>query len=311
MVSSDQTRRHRGIAVDWELRLVTLYEFICKQYREHLWVYCQRFGPYADMSFTDEEVICIYLWGVMDKRRELKAIYEDTRRHLHAWYPQLPSYGGYVQRLNRVAGVFVPLLAALQEVFPETGVLKEIRLMDAMPIRLAHAKRSSQARVAPELANKGYCASKGEYYYGVKVHVLGLRRPGTLPVPDYLGLTPASEHDLTAFRHIVAQLHGGELYLDKAYADELLAQAAKAEQDLALLTPIKKAKGQAYLDTADQWWSTAVSRVRQPIESLFNWIEEKTGIQRASKVRSSNGLLVHVFGRLAAAMYLLTEAQSA
>jgi len=38
---------------------------------------------------------------------------------------------------------------------------------------------------------------------------------------------------------------------------------------------------------------------------LFNWLEEKTGIQRASKVRSYNGLLVHVFGRLAAAMWLL------
>lgn len=297
--------------MDWELRLVTLYECICKHYREHLWVYCQRFSPYADVTFSDEEVICIYLWGIMDKRRELKTIYDDVRRHLHAWYPQLPSYAGYVQRLNRVAGVFVPLLGALQETFPETEVLREIRLMDAMPIRIAHAKRSSRARVAAELANKGYCASKGEYYYGVKVHVLGLRRPGTLPLPDYLGLTPASEHDLTAFRHIVTDLHGGELYLDKAYADELLVQATRADQALALLIPVKKAKGQKYLDAADQWWSTAVSRVRQPIESLFNWIEEKTGIQRASKVRSSNGLLVHVFGRLAAAMYLLAEAQSA
>jgi hypothetical protein len=297
--------------VDWELRLVTLYEFICKQYREHLWVYCQRFSPYADLTFTDEEVICIYFWGVMDKRREIKDIYEDTRRHLHAWYPQLPSYEGYVHRLNQIAGVFEPLLGELLDAFPEANVLREIRLMDAMPIRLAHAKRSSRARVAPELANKGYCASKDEYYYGVKLHILGLRRPGTLPLPDYLGLTPASEHDLTAFRHIVSQLHGGELYLDKAYIDELLAQASKADQDLALLTPRKKAKGQAYLDAAEQWWSTAVSRVRQPIESLFNWIEEKTGIQRASKVRSTNGLLVHVFGRLAAAMYLLAEAQSA
>lgn len=298
--------------MDWALRLITLYEVICKQYREHLWVYCQRFSPYADLAFTDEEVICIYLWRVMNKRREIKDIYEDTRRYLHVWYPQLPSYEGYVQRLNRVAGVFGPLLAALQEAFPDSGVLREIRLMDAMPICLAHAKRSRRSRVVSELADKGYCASKGEYYYGVKVHVLGLRRPGTLPLPDYLGLTPASEHDLTAFRHIVSQLHGGELYLDKAYADELLVQASKVDQDLALLIPVKKAKGQAYLDAADQWWSTAVSRVRQPIESLFNWIEEKTGIQRASKVRSTNGLMVHVFGRFAAAMYhLLAEAQSA
>ena len=78
------------------------------------------------------------------------------------------------------------------------------------------------------------------------------------------------------------------------------------------LTCNQWAKGQAYLDPFDQWLSTAVSRVRQPIESLFHWLKEKTGIQRASKVRSYNGLLVHVFGRLAAAMgLLLTKAQSA
>jgi hypothetical protein len=262
------------------------------------------------MRFTDEEVICIYLWGVMDKRFEIRAIYADTQRQLSTWYPKLPSYGGYVQRLNRVAGVFVPLLEALRDTFPDTEVRQEIGLMDAMPIRLAHAKRSRRARVAPELASKGYCAAKEEYYYGVKVHVLGLRRSGTLPLPTYLGLTPASDHDLSALRQIVGVLHGGQLYLDKAYADELLVRTTKADQELALLTPVKKARGQAYLDAADQLWSTAVSRVRQPIESLFNWIEEKTGIQRASKVRSTNGLLVHVFGRLAAAMWLLTEAQS-
>lgn len=45
--------------------------------------------------------------------------------------------------------------------------------------------------------------------------------------------------------------------------------------------------------------------MRQPIESLFNWINEKTGIERASKVRSAKGLIVHVFGKLAAAVYML------
>ena len=44
--------------------------------------------------------------------------------------------------------------------------------------------------------------------------------------------------------------------------------------------------------------------LRFSIESFFNWLEEYTGIQVASKVRSLNGLLVHVFGRLTAAMFL-------
>jgi len=77
-----------------------------------------------------------------------------------------------------------------------------------------------------------------------------------------------------------------------------------------VLTPVKAVKGQSKI--TNQWgkaandlYSRAVSRVRQPIESLFNWIIEKTDIQRASKVRSSKGLLVHVFGRIAAAFIFL------
>ncbi|MCS4034099.1 hypothetical protein GGQ02_002499 [Salinibacter ruber] len=59
------------------------------------------------------------------------------------------------------------------------------------------------------------------------------------------------------------------------------------------------------LPAADKLYSEAIGRTRQPIESLFSWIDEKTAIQQASKVRSYQGLLVHVFGRLAAAMLIL------
>ena len=70
--------------------------------------------------------------------------------------------------------------------------------------------------------------------------------------------------------------------------------------------PIKGVKGQteqekqrdkAYVDL----FSTAVSNVREPIESLFNWLIEKIDIQKAGKVRTTKGLLTFVCGRLAAA----------
>jgi len=52
-----------------------------------------------------------------------------------------------------------------------------------MPIIIASSKRSSKAKVALEFANKGYCGSKAFYYHGVKVHILGLKRTGTWPLP--------------------------------------------------------------------------------------------------------------------------------
>ena len=46
------------------------------------------------------------------------------------------------------------------------------KLIDSMPIVLAAARRCSGAKVAPEIADKGYCGSKNMYYYGVKLHVV-------------------------------------------------------------------------------------------------------------------------------------------
>ena len=60
------------------------------------------------------------------------------------------------------------------------------------------------------------------------------------------------------------------------------------------------------IKAANDLLSTAVSLVRQPIEAIFNWLIEKTDIHRASKVRSTKGLMIHAFGRLATAFITLT-----
>ena len=49
-------------------------------------------------------------------------------------------------------------------------------------------------------------------------------------------------------------------------------------------------------------YSKSVSSIRQSIEILFNWLIESSGIQTASKVRSTKGLFVHVFGRFSASL---------
>ncbi|MCK9424250.1 MAG: hypothetical protein M0Q38_16815, partial [Bacteroidales bacterium] len=77
-----------------------------------------------------------------------------------------------------------------------------------------------------------------------------------------------------------------------------------------MLTPVKGIKNQSEWEkqhdrAANDQFSKAVSTVRQPIEGFFNWLIEKTDFQRAGKVQSAKGLLVHVFGKLAAAFIYL------
>ena len=51
----------------------------------------------------------------------------------------------------------------------------------------------------------------------------------------------------------------------------------------------------------DSVYSTAISSVKQAIESFNYWIIQKTNIQHASKVRSSAGLISLIFARIACA----------
>ncbi len=153
-------------------------------------------------------------------------------------------------------------------------------MADSMPIMMVKGPRASRAKVASkQIADVGYCSSKETFYHGGKLHVVAERRDDKLPVPKRIGLTPASENDLKALRRILPTIEDGILCGNKAYCDGPLKERLAEDQNLDLLTPIKKDKGQEVLSAADRLYSESISRLRQPIESLFSWIDEKSGMR--------------------------------
>ena len=94
--------------------------------------------------------------------------------------------------------------------------------------------------------------------------------------------------------------HTGWLLADKAYCDAEWAEMLMKIYGIKVITPRKQKKGDT-LKSGDAY-STAVSARRQPIESFFHWLDFRFHIQTGSFVRSSTGLLFHVFANIAAAM---------
>jgi hypothetical protein len=85
------------------------------------------FSRYSDLKFSDEEVMTIYLYSIMEKRLTIKAIYDYTQKHLLEWFPNLPSYGGFVQRLNKVSHLFEILFEQVQrELLADNNYLSEV-----------------------------------------------------------------------------------------------------------------------------------------------------------------------------------------
>jgi len=283
-----------------EILLINLYCTVCRHYRNTLAAQAQRFSNNFLPKFTDEECITVYLFGIQEGKFDVKAIHAFIKAYWHNWFPALPAYQNLNRRINLLASAFQTLggLLLSDEVIDESILSHLSHLLDSMPIIVAGAKRSGSARAAKGLCQKGYCASKGMYYYGAKLHLLGQKQYGALPKTRMVLVTSASENDITVAKEWLEDIANTDIFADKAYADATWSERLR-ERNVRLFTPVKLKKGQMFLDSADSYFSQAVSRARQAIESFFNWIQQKTQIQFASKVRSENGLIAFIFARLA------------
>ena len=168
---------------------------------------------------------------------------------------------------------------------------------------LASGARSKSARVTEEIASTGFSAVKQTNFHGVRLHLVAEKQTGSLPLPTRVWIKEANVHDLTAARQQIDELPTfSNLFGDKAYADTGLKTELENRR-INLLTPIKKPKKKE-LSKYQKKYNKTVSSFRQPIESFFKWLIDKTDIQRASQVRSTNGLLIHCIGKLAFALLL-------
>ena len=289
----------------WQTKLISLYCAVCDNssiIKREMQRQSNNFRP----QFTDEECITVYLWDISQRRFEQKAIYNCPKNHLSEWFPKLPRYQAFSRRCAALAPAFRALAERWMEQAAPSGEAQTIYMVDSCPIMLAHRSRSGYAKVAGDLRAKSYNSTRNEWYYGVKLHAFTQKRTAQLPVPAALSVSCADVHDLTAAKQMTSEcsfLRPGWLYCDKAYIDADWKETLEKEYGVQIRTPRKKQCGDTFF-TGDTM-STFVSSVRQPIESFFNWLSDLTNIQAASKVRSSQGLLLHIFGRVAFAMFTI------
>lgn len=286
------------------LKLIKLYQYVCDRYEIELQYHCQRFTNNSRPDFTDQEVMTIYLFGVHEEQRfKIKQIHRFASDYLLGWFPKLTSYVAFNTRLNRLSGALRSLCQSVIQEFVPQECSKKFSLLDSMPIITCSGRR--KAKVALEVTDKSFCSTKKLWYFGLKLHALNSHNKGTMPYPESIVISKASESDLAIFKENWSSIESRSFFGDKIYRDEPFFSSMYKEKASVMFTPIRETQGKAdglkNMDRAHKdLFSRAVSTIRQPIESFFNWINEKTQIQNASRVRSTRGLLVHIFGKLTA-----------
>jgi len=293
------------------LKMVSIYMYLSDLYNKDLKFYVQRFTNNANPVFTDVEILTIYLFTVSEQRGTLvKEIYSFINDYWRSWFPKLPSYQAFNYRLNKLAPACKHLVEHLLSSFVPPDCDRNTSLVDSFPIVTCKG-RNRHGKVAREIADKGFCSTKNMHYYGAKLHNLAFRRKGTIPFPERLAISPASASDYKIFvQDFDLNLFNRTVFADKSYMDEDFFSNREQTQNYLILTPVKLVKGEAECirqreKAANDLFSYAVSTVREPIESFFNRINVKTKIQAAQTVRSTAGLLVHIFAKIAAAFIYL------
>ena len=285
--------------------------YICDVYQSSLQFHCQRFSNNATPAFTDEELLTIYLsCGAYQRYFSIKEIHTFAKEYLLSWFPKLPSYQTFNYRLNLMNEAISYLVEHLITFFKPVDCDSMTSIIDSMPI-ITCAGKNKTGKVATEIATKGYCSTKNMYYFGLKLHTIAFRRQGTTPFPEMLILSSAEENDLTVLkREATDSITNREIFADKIYSDFPYWEQKFNQQAVSMFTPVKAIKGEKEVITkrekaAKDLFSTAVSKIRQPIESFFNWLNESTNIQRAMKVRPTPGLIIHTMEKIAIAFIYL------
>ena len=286
-----------------------MYLYICKLHNEELKYPSQRYTNNDNPEFTGQKIMTIYLFSVQQEQRfSISRIYDFADQYLRLWFPALPTYQAFSNRLNRLSEAFKAVAAHSFSAFTPSECELDICLLDSMPIIICSGKR--KAKVATEITDKGYCSTKSLYCCGLKLHALAFSRSKQLPFPEQVVITPASENDLNVFKQDRSNVPNRTFFGDKIYNDIDFFKNLAINANGTMLTSVKGIKGQLEVikqgdKAANDLFSTAVSTIRQSIESLFNCLIVKTDIQRASKARFTRESLVHVFGEIAAAFISL------
>lgn len=288
-----------------ENKLIELFVLICRFYHTQPVLKEQRLSNNHKPLFSDEELLTVYLFGHLQGLTTQRQIYDYTVNHWRAWFPALPAYQTFNERLNRLDIAFELLIEQLLLSTAWQIEPLDDRLIDSVPVMIARGTRANQSNIAPELAATGFCATKQQHYHGVKLHLIGARRIKHLPLPEKIHLSAAAQHDLATLRELSPCLPAGAaLFADRAYFHRETEEFFK-EQGWFLLASYKRHRFETEADVPT-YYNRFVSAIRQPLESLFGWIIQKTDLQNASRVRSSQGLKVHCYGKLAVACLLLT-----
>lgn len=145
---------------------------------------------------------------------------------------------------------------------------REEYIVDSFPVPVCRNIRIRRCSIYKDKVFHGYCASKKEYFYGLKVCLITTASGD----PVEMTLVPGSTHDMTALKSMELSLlpEGSRLYADKGFLDHAFETALQEELGIELVAPRRK----NMKDQLDGCLQYICGVVRKRVETTFSLLNE-------------------------------------
>lgn len=201
-------------------------------------------------------------------------------------YPNLVNYVER-SRFNRLTTSLYTVIKTIRKNFPRNETCK-YKIVDSFPLIVNKFGRAYFGHRLREYSTYGYCASKKEKYYGMKVHVISDLNGNPI---DYL-LTKANVDDRDALYELSDMNHIQILFGDKGYVGKI-SEELRDEKGIQLYA-LKRGNSK---NPFPKSFRNLISKLRRRIESTFNQLIEHFDIERvrANSILSLSSMLEFKF----------------
>ena len=159
-------------------------------------------------------------------------------------------------------------------------------IVDSFPVKAYENHKSFRARIFSGKVFHGYTASKKQYFFGIKVHMV----VDTDGVPIEFSFTPGSASDIKSLQDFSLALPEGSLLLgDSAYTNYNFEDLLMEIEKIQLLA--KRRKNLKRQHSAEK--NRLLSRHRNFVETVFSSIVSR--MPRYIKARTEKGFCLKVF----------------
>ncbi len=152
------------------------------------------------------------------------------------WEFNIPDKSNFNRILHRLSDKIICIFYYLSPIIKELN-LESVYIIDSFPVIVCKNIRISRSKILTEEKYRSYNASKREYFYGFKIHVIST----ATGIPVEFLFTAASVHDNTALQMMDIDLpQNSHLYADSAYLNGDLKDLLLLDKAIKLKAATKK-----------------------------------------------------------------------